>query len=305
LRTRFLAAASVLLLAFVAGGCGGSGSSKHANALVFVSTREGPYELYTASATGGDQHRLTNDKGDASKPSELLYQIDPAWSPDGTRIAFASSRSGQLEVYTVDASGKDTTQLTRSKLEDRYPSWSPDGRRIAFAHGAPSRVYVMGADGRGVKPLTVGTDEQIDPAWAPRGNWIAYSRRTPGESVREIWIVHPDGSGARPVTKLEASSTQPAWSPDGTRIAFASNVHGGHIAIYTIRLDGSGLQEVSASSPTDQIDPAWSPDGKTIVFSSDGALVSVAPSGGTETVLTDGKDNDVSPAWNPAPAKGS
>jgi Tol biopolymer transport system component len=297
LRTSVVLLAAAVLAVSLAG-CGGSGTSRGADSLVFVSTRDGPYQLYASKADGSDQHRLTSDKGDASTPEGLLYQVDPAWSPGATRIAFASSRSGQLQLYVVDADGKNTTRLTTSATEDKQPAWSPDGRRIAFQRGAPSRVYVMSAKGSGAGPLTSGSDEQTDPAWSPDGRWIAFARRTPGTSIREIWVAHPDGTEARPVTKLEASSTSPSWSPDGRRIAFASNARGGHIAVYVIGLDGTGLRQMSTSS-TDEIEPAWSPDGLQIAFSRDGAIVAVPAAGGAETVLTDSKNNDSSPAWKP------
>jgi len=305
LRTRVALVAAGLAAAAVLAGCGGSGTPKSTDALVFVSTRDGPYELYASAADGSDQHRLTKDKGDVSRPGGLFYQTDPAWSPNGKRIAFSSSRSGPLQLYVVDAASKETKRLATSAVDDRHPTWSPDGRRLAFERGTPARIYVMPTAGSAAHPLTHGFDEQNDPAWSPDGRWVAYARRTPGTSIWEIWVAHPDGAGAHAVTKLQASSKEPSWSPDGTRIAFASNVHGGHVAVYTIGLGGKGLHQVTSSS-TDDVEPAWSPGGRLIAFSRDGAIVVAPVAGGAETVLTDSKNNDSSPAWKPrAGAKGA
>src|SRR5262249_10053804 len=271
---------------------------KNAQALIFVSTRDGPYEIYASKADGSDQHRLTKDRGDASTTAGLYYQIDPAWSPNGQRIAFASSRDGQLHLWVMDAAGKKSTRLTSGKMQDKHPTWSPDGKRIAFARGAPSRVWVMNANGTNAQALTSGDDEQTDPEWSPDGHWVAFSRRTPASPIREIWLAHPDGTDARPVTKLQASTIGPAWSPDGKRIAFASNARGGQYAIYPIGMDGKGLREID-SSPSDEIEPAWSPNGGTIAFTRDGAIVTVAATGGSEKTLTDSKNNDSSAAWEP------
>ena len=293
-----LAAAAIGAVALTLAGCGGGGTPKNADALLFVSTRDGPYEIYASKADGKGQHRLTKDKGDASNAAGLYYQVDPAWSPNANQIVFASSRDGRLHLWVMDAAGKKSTRLTNGKTEDRHPTWSSDGGKIAFARGAPSRIYVMNADGSGAQSLTSGDDEQTDPEWSPNGRWIAFSRRTPTSPIREIWLAHPDGTGAHPVTKLQSSSVGPSWSPDGKRIAFASNARGGHYAIYTISMDGSGLKEVD-SSQSDEVEPAWWPNGGLIAFTADGAIATVAAGGGEEETLTDPDNNDSSAAWKP------
>ena len=290
--------ALVLCSVAAAAGCGGSGSVKGADALVFVSTRDGAYELYASKRDGSDQHRLTKDRGNAATRAGLDYQIDPAWSPDGRRIAFASSRDGQLRIFVVDAGGKTTTRVTTEAGEDTHPTWSPDGSRIAFTHGLPNEIEIIGADGSGLHRLSHGTAEESDPAWSHDGRWLAYVRRTPGTSIKELWLVHPDGTGAHQLTSLGAASTHPTWSPDDKRIAFVSDARGRRLAIYSIGASGIGLRLVSGSTAQD-IDPAWSPDGRVIAFSRDGAIV-VAPVGkGSERTLTDPKNNDSSPAWKP------
>jgi Tol biopolymer transport system component len=120
--------------------------------------------------------------------------------------------------------------------------------------------------------------------------------------VREIWVVRPDGSRNHGVTSLQKSSSSPSWAPDGKRLAFSSNARGGQFAIYTIGLDGKGLERMTTAG-ADAIDPAWSPDGKTIAFSRDGAIVALAADRSDEETLTESKNNDSSPAWNPVQAR--
>ena len=114
-------------------------------------------------------------------------------------------------------------------------------------------------------------------------------------------IAEPTGDGARPVTKLGASVGSPTWSPDSRQIAFSTDARTGRFAIYRIALNGKGALLVSGGNG-DSVSPDWSPDGGSIAFSRDGAIVVTAVGGGAETVVTNPKDNDSQPDWNPVPA---
>jgi len=287
-----LALGTALLLA----ACGG-GSDKADSDLVFVSTRDGDYAIYGMSASGGGEHRLTDAQGDPSKPSGLFFQIEPAWSPDGSTIAFASKRSGNFDLYAMSADGSGTRRLTSTKEDDTQPAWSPDGDRIAFARGAPSRIFVMNADGSNAHRVTDEQAEEGEPAWSPDGHSIAYVRREPGSSIREVWLVGPDGSQRRRLTKLNGVAQAPAWSPNGRQIAFSANTTSNRFDIYTIGLEGKDARLMTSSD--DSFEPAWSPDGKTIAFSAGGAIVLLDVANGEETTLTDSDNNDSSPAWAP------
>ena len=291
------AAAGVLLLL---AGCGSSGPQ--GDAIAFVSSRDGDYAIFVMDADGGNEGRLTDERGDTSTAGGVEFQTDPAWSPDGAKIAFASAREGSFDIYVMNADGTGTTRLTSSDANDHGPTWSPDGSRIAFARSSDGgHVWLMNADGTGAHRLT---DDDItaegEPSWSPDGSWIAYTHRASGSDFREIWVAHPDGSGRRSVTKLRARSYAPAWSPDSKRLAFSADKDGVRYDIYTIGADGKGLRRL-VQSPEDAFEPAWSPDGSEIAFSRDGAIV-VATLSGVERQLTDPADNDSSPAWNPAPA---
>ena len=273
--------------------CGGSDEADPD--LVFVSTRDGDYALYTVSTSGSEERRLTEAEGDASTPAGLFFQTNPAWSPDGSTIAFASKRGGSFDLYAMSADGSGTRRLTSTKEDDDQPTWSPDGDRIAFARGTPSRLFLMAADGSGARRLTGEEVEEGEPAWSPDGRWIAYSSKEPGSSIRELWLVRPDGSQRRPLTKLGGTAQAPAWSPDGTQLVFSANLEGGRFDIYTIGVDGMDAQPVTSRGQS--FEPAWSPDGETIVFTDAGALVAVDVETGDERMLTDPDNNDSSPAW--------
>jgi Tol biopolymer transport system component len=289
-----LAAFVVLLVT----GCGDSGKPRPD--LAFVSTRDGDYAIFGMNADGGHQRRLTRQRGDPSTQTGLFYQTEPAWSPDGTQIAFASRRNGSFQIFVMRADGSGARRLTSTKADDQNPTWSSDGSKIAFDRGSPGDIWVMRADG--TRAHRIGDDfaDEGDPAWSPNGRWIAFSRRTPGTTAREIWLVHPDGSGSHRLTHLSALSQSPAWSPNGKRIAFSSETSAGSgdIEIYTVGLSGRDPRRLTTSLPTGAYEPSWSPDGRSIAFSTNGSIYIVAVNG-MEDRLTDPKGNDSSPAWRP------
>jgi Tol biopolymer transport system component len=289
-----------LLVAVLVAGCGGS-SPKGSPELIFVSTRDSYYAIYGADASGKHAHRLTKEKGDPSTPEGLFLETEPAWSPDGSKIAFISRRDGPAHVYVMQADGTGARRLTDTPRDDEHPSWSPDGRRIVF--GREGILAVIPADGGKARRILIRPGSAIDPAWSPDGKLIAFSYRSPGTPVREIYVMRPDGSGVRRLTKLGDVSAAPAWSPDGRRIAFESNAFGDHYEIYTVGLDGKSPQRVTISESSDTLEPAWSPDGRELAFSREGALWTTNPAGTSVQQLTETKNNDSSPAFRPLPSK--
>ena len=288
----------VLGAALLLAACGGSSDEADPD-LLLVSTRDGVYAVYALSTSGGDEQRLTAADADASTPQGLFFQTEPAWSPEGSTIAFASKRSGSFDLFAMSSDGTGTRRLTSTSDDDSQPTWSPDGTRIAFARGASSRLFVMDADGSGAQRLTDEENQEGEPAWSPDGRWIAYVRKAPGTSIRELWLVRPDGSQGRPLTRLGGVAHAPSWSPDGRRIVFSANVRDNRFDIYTVGADGKGVHRVTSGE--DSFEPAWSSDGKTIAFSKEGAIFAIDVETGDERMLTDPKNNDSSPAWRPRP----
>jgi TolB protein len=273
-------------VALLLSACGGGGNPRPDLAL--VSTRDGDYAIYAMNADGGRQKRLTKAKIDTSSPAGLFFQIDPAWSPDGATIAFASKRAGTFDIYVMRADGTGTRRLTSTRGDDTHPTWSPDGEQLAFER--TDDIYAMSADGNRVHLISAGPASDGNPAWSPDGRWIAFVRKTPGTEVRELWLVRPDGSLQHRLTSLQAMSLSPAWSPDSKRIAFATDVVGQLFDIYVVGVDGKGIRRLTRSGPS-AFEPAWSPDGKTLAFSRDGSIVTTDLSG-HENELTNSKNND-------------
>ncbi|MEP7225358.1 MAG: DPP IV N-terminal domain-containing protein [Actinomycetota bacterium] len=294
--TRLLAAVLLVMSALFLAACGGESTARPD--LAFVSTRDGDYAIYEMNADGGGEHRVNDAELDSSELKVLFFEIEPAWSPDGTKIAFSSRRSGSFDVYVMNADGTGTQRLTSTKDHDSHPTWSPDGTQIAFARSGD--VYVMNADGSDAHRISDPTAEESEPAWSPDGSWIAYIRRTPGGSVQDAWLMRSDGSERRAVTSQRARTFTPAWSPDSTRIVFTSNKDRDVFELYTIGIDGKGLRSV-VPTVADNFEPSWSPDGSKIAYQEDGAVFTVELGGGNVEKLTDNVNNDSSPAWNPKP----
>ncbi len=202
---------------------------------------------------------LTND-------SRRQQEKTPANALGVAKIAFASDRDGNLEIYTMDTDGGGLTRLTENTAEDFNPAWSPDGSRIAFVstRDGNSEIYVMNADGTAQTRLTNNTTDDLSPAWAPDGTKIAFSSRRDGND--EIYTMNPDGSGQLNITHNPGDDTQPAFSPDSGMIAFASNREVNQYEIYRMNVDGTGVVRLTSNAANDS-NPNWSP-GK-ITFQSD------------------------------------
>jgi Tol biopolymer transport system component len=267
--------------------------------MVFVSIKDGDYAIFGADADGRHARRLTKEKGDPSTPAGLFFQVQPAWSPNGTRIAFASARDGVSHIFVMSADGTGTRRLTDTDQGDEHPWWSVDGRRIIFSR--EGALFTVPARGGKARRVGRGLGNAGDPAYSPDGKLIAYDYRKPGFKNREIYVMNADGTGIRAVTALDGSNGLPAWSTDGKTLAFQSNAKGPTYQVFTAALNGTGVHQVTAST-ADAIQPAYAPDG-SIGFSRDGAIW--VDNGKEGTQLTSGENIDTNPVWNPVQPKAS
>jgi Tol biopolymer transport system component len=261
---------------------------------------------------GSDITRLTNHAAEDARP---------AWSPDGARIAFESTRDDPspglcapnclYQIYVMNADGSGVTRLTNNQANDLFPAWSPDGARLAFASGRDGNweIYVMNAGGGGEERLTNNPAEDFSPAWSPDGTRLAFDTNRDGNY--EIYVMNADGGGAKNLTNSPGEDISPAWSPDGTRLAFVSNRDGGW-GLYVMQANGGGL--VRLTNDQAEVDrPAWSPDGQRIVFSStrdepspgdcdpdcNQEIYVLNADGSGLARLTDNPAHDWDPAWFP------
>lgn len=275
--------------------------------------------LYVVNPDGTGLTRVTSREVDT----------DPAWSPDGTRLAIVRGFWGAdagIYVMNSDGTGVGRLALDAEGLVDGTdlgPAWSPDGSRIAFARegreeGAETGnadIYVVDADGTDLVRLTNGPVIEYEPSWSPGGARIAFegydlaSGGQPPSNVR-LYVMHADGTG---VTELGPENVQgPAWSPDGSEIAYVDTETG---SIMSIRSDGTARRRIlDVAELVGGVhlvyDVAWSPDGTRLAFmagpDSESTHIYVVDRDGSNVVqVTDGPAPDASPAWQPVLAGGS
>lgn len=188
--------------------------------------------------------------------SDVDIDYMPTWSPDGSRLAFASPRAGEHDIYVVDADGTGLRRLTTDPSpathRDYAPAWSPTGARIAFAsdRDGTTQLWTMRPDGTDPRQVTAGTTTRAyEPSWSPDGTRLVFRRvsNVGGGAVTELAIVNADGTGLVELA-LPGTEAWPSWSPDGTRIAFSSNLPATDTRLYTIAPDGTQLTEVAGGA---------------------------------------------------------
>jgi serine/threonine protein kinase/sugar lactone lactonase YvrE len=250
-------------------------------------------EIYLINADGSGLERLTNSPG---------ADEGPAWSPDGSQIAFQSDHDGDYEIYVMNADGSERTQLTsNNSIRDMDPAWSPDGTRLVFQSDRDTplgsfEIYVMNADGSAPTRLTDDPEYDGCPVWSTDGARVAFLSNRNGSGG--IYVMNADGTEPQ---LLADDGACPAWSPDGNRIVFTSN-RDGNSEIYVMNADGSGQANLS-QQPAFDYGPAWSPDGTQIAFWSqrDGnsELYVMNADGSRQINVTNNPAGDSGPAWRP------
>ena len=214
-------------------------------------------EVFTMNGDGSDQVRVTDTAADERRPS---------FSPGGTRIAVASLRSGNWEIFTSNFDGTDPFNSTDdTEAQDYTPAFSPDGAKIAYAsfRGPNADIYVTDVDGSGKRRLTTtDSGDEFYPAFSPDGEKIVFMSDRDGDW--EIYIIDADGTNETKLTDNGAGDLHPVFSPDGTKIGFESD-RTGNVEIFTMNLDGTGARNRTKNPATD-LRPAFSPDGGEIAF---------------------------------------
>jgi Tol biopolymer transport system component len=289
----------------LAGACAGS-SSADGDGLV------GGLAYVVASADYGDAPTdiyVTSVDGKERNVTRSGSAWNPAWSPDGRKIAF-NSTSGQLDsqIAVINADGTGRRRLTRSArpLGDHswLGAWSPDGRRIVYQRsvtGNPGalEIYVMNSDGSRKRRLTRNRLDEYGPLWSPNRKRIAFERVTRAGS--DIYVVSPDGRSPRRLTRT-ADNELVGWSPDGRQILFVRSFSGADAGpasgIYVMNSDGTRRRRVLRTDPEEDVRVAgWSSDGELILAYYEGVYVVSVATGRVQQLTRD--ENDWDATWSP------
>ena len=186
----------------------------------------------------------------------------PAWSPDGSQIAFFSMVPGPFgnagRIFVVNVDGTGLRQLSPEDPDpnvyyyfDASPTWSPDGNKIAFSR--TGELIIINVDGTGM--TTVSTpDGASEPSWSPDGSHIAY---VSWKTARDVFVSNVDGSNAVRVTSAPEQEDSPRWSPDSRTLVFTRVVNG-YSQMFTISADGTGESKLSANPNASESSPVWS-----------------------------------------------
>jgi Tol biopolymer transport system component len=235
-------------------------SAPISNRIAFSAYRDGTWNIFSVNPDGSDLRSLTDLPTD---------EFAPAFSPDGSQIAFVAQRSGSAadaDLFVMNVDGSGLTRLT-STGTNWDPTWSPDGTQIAFrkAIDGDEEIYVVGADGSGETDLSRSPSTwELDPSWSPDGTRIAFTSVRGNDQGPQIYVMNADGTGVQRLTDSADPHGSPEWSPDGTRIAFATQKNGVW-GVDVMNADGSGVQRI-AETPGRGASPSWSPDGTQIAY---------------------------------------
>ena len=231
--------------------------------LIFSSTRTGRFGVYGLNLTAPDRFvPILADSGSNN--------LQASYSPDRTRIAFSSDRSGSgnYDIYVADADGQHPVRLTTDPQLESQPVWTPDGAHIVFvsARAGTNQLYIMRADGSEVRQLTRLPGGALEPAVAPDGSMVAFASFPNGrEGSADIYTVSLGGGEPLNVTgSRESSERAPSFFPNG-ELAWSVDRKEGRERYQIVRIVG-GAPTVVASSELPLAGFAVAPDGQALAW---------------------------------------
>jgi TolB protein len=239
---------------------GGSGSLLGSR-IYYVSKRAGADEIWAMDWDGGNQKQLTRLQS---------LSINPAISPDGSRLAFTSYAKGTPRIMMLDTlSGRPLPFYNQEASLNATPNFTPDGKQIYYASTAAglAQIYIAGIDGQGFRRVSHRDAIEMEPKVNPKNPGLLLFVGGPGH--QQIYQMNSDGAGIQMVTNGEGEASNPSWHPDGQHFAFSwtRGYATGNFNVFVMDFGSRQFVQLTHSEGRNE-NPDWGPDGRHLVFAS-------------------------------------
>ncbi|OIQ88516.1 protein TolB [mine drainage metagenome] len=249
-------------------------------------------------------YRLQVADADGANPQTVLSSVEPiispAWSPDGTRLAYVSFEKKKPIIIVQSLVTGQRQVLANFKGNNSAPSWSPDGTRLAIVltHSANSQIYVINADGTGLRQLSYSSAIDTEPRWSPDGKWLYFTSDRGGSP--QIYRMSTLGGDAQRVTFDGDYNVSPNLSLDGKQLTYIRREAGSFRVV--LQDLASGQVQVLSDSSADE-SPSFAPNGRMILYATSingrGVLSIISADGRTKQRLSEADGDVREPAWGP------